>query len=156
MVIHGSRCMARSAGRCKSCHGSTTVRMLESAAWRWSRVESRSMSPVILFREAMRRKAGTVVAHPVDISFTKGLSGWERLPNVPVRREYKRRIVADDKFFLVGGGCQYRQRDPKTLRTPTVWHSIFRNCSLTGISTGNARTPRLRGESRVKRTISVL
>lgn len=43
----------------------------------------------------------------------KELPAWERLSNVPVRREYTRGMIAADTFFLVGGGCQYRQQDPK-------------------------------------------
>ena len=37
---------------------------------------------------------------------------WEQLANAPDRREYGRGLVADDRFFLIGGGKQYQRLDP--------------------------------------------
>jgi hypothetical protein len=37
---------------------------------------------------------------------------WTKLPDAPVRREYTRAIAADNRFVLIGGGCQYKKQDP--------------------------------------------
>lgn len=36
--------------------------------------------------------------------FNPADGSWKRLPNAPHRREYTRGIVADDRFYLIGGG----------------------------------------------------
>ena len=38
---------------------------------------------------------------------------WQRLQDAPVRREYTRGIYSNNAFYMIGGGCQYRNEDPR-------------------------------------------
>ncbi len=38
---------------------------------------------------------------------------WERLPDLPIRREYVRAIAAENRIYVVGGACQYKGQEPR-------------------------------------------